>query len=631
MPPFSPTRRLGALALLLIALLAPATSAHASVASRMVSIARSELEKGVREIPDGSNRGTRIRMYGGSTSPRFYPAPWCAYFVSWVSRSAGNPLGPAGQGFGYVPYIKAWAVRTKRWKKAPRSGDLVMFPQHVGMVERVYKNGTLTTIEGNSSNRVARRWRRWGEASGYVRVATGGTVSKGRPKATDPKKPARRPEKLVARISMYPSTTVAVQQEVGFSANDSSGDIARYAWDLDGDGKFDDAKGDNAKRRYAKAGTVKVGLRVTDKRGRTAVRRETLTIRDNRAPTAVLEMPRTVEVNEKIEASAEGSSDPDGEIARYEWDLDGDGQWEENDEHKTITYTRPGVHTAGLRVYDDRGAVGEAIVTINVTSTPPVARATGPWRMSLNRDATFDASRSMSPVGAALAWEWDFDGDGAADASGKKPTWKYATPGDRDVRVVVVDQWGARAETELHVEVVNEAPTGRITVGKAVAGDNVTLDGGGSTDDARIVKHEWDLDNDGTWDATGSKVQWRYAAGGTARAKLRVTDEYGAQSVASAYVRVLERPRARIALLWTPVFAGQSAGFSANQSWDPDGSIERLDWDFDNDGKTDHTTWSANHKTYWTYPAAGTRTAAVTVTDDDGLTSRATMTVTVQP
>src|SRR3712207_6537707 len=129
-------RRMLAIVSLALALLAPGVLAHASTASKAVSIARAELAKGVREVPDGSNRGTRIRMYGGSTNPRFYPAPWCAYFTSWVARKAGRPLGPSGQGFGYVPYIKAWATRTGKWKKTPRSGDLVMFPQHVGMVER---------------------------------------------------------------------------------------------------------------------------------------------------------------------------------------------------------------------------------------------------------------------------------------------------------------------------------------------------------------------------------------------------------------------------------------------------------------------------------------------------------------
>src|SRR3954470_7073079 len=148
--------------------------ARSAVATRIVALARKELAKGVREIPDGSNRAPAIRRYETATRGAMFGAPWCAYFVSYVARRAGAPIGAGGSGIGYVPYIRSWAKQTKRWKATPRAGDLITFPQHVGIVESVYANHTLTTIEGNSGNAVRRRWRRWGEAMGYVRVATGG-------------------------------------------------------------------------------------------------------------------------------------------------------------------------------------------------------------------------------------------------------------------------------------------------------------------------------------------------------------------------------------------------------------------------------------------------------------------------
>src|SRR3954467_11724637 len=87
---------------------------------------------------------------------------------------------------GYVPYIRSWAKQTKRWTRTPHAGDLITFPQHVGIVETVYRNHTLTTIEGNAGNAVRRRWRRWGEAMGYVPVTRGGAPA---PVAA-PEKPA---------------------------------------------------------------------------------------------------------------------------------------------------------------------------------------------------------------------------------------------------------------------------------------------------------------------------------------------------------------------------------------------------------------------------------------------------------
>ena len=50
----------------------------------------------------GSNKGTRIKMYGLSTQAplRYYPAAWCAYFTSWVTQQAGSPIGWNGLGDG---------------------------------------------------------------------------------------------------------------------------------------------------------------------------------------------------------------------------------------------------------------------------------------------------------------------------------------------------------------------------------------------------------------------------------------------------------------------------------------------------------------------------------------------------
>jgi hypothetical protein len=101
------------------------------------------------------------------------PRPWCAYFVSW-SRAVPDAARAGGAGLRLRALHQGVGHADRALEAQAALGDLVMFPQHVGMVESVYRNGTLTTIEGNSSNRVARRWRRWGEASGYVRVATGG-------------------------------------------------------------------------------------------------------------------------------------------------------------------------------------------------------------------------------------------------------------------------------------------------------------------------------------------------------------------------------------------------------------------------------------------------------------------------
>jgi hypothetical protein len=52
----------------------------------------------------------------------------------------------------------------------PKPGDLVVWDEHVGIVERVDPDGTLHTIEGNTSDRVARRVHPQAGVVGFVRL-----------------------------------------------------------------------------------------------------------------------------------------------------------------------------------------------------------------------------------------------------------------------------------------------------------------------------------------------------------------------------------------------------------------------------------------------------------------------------
>jgi hypothetical protein len=119
-----------------------------------------EQELGVTEQPPGSNDAPRIAQYRQATAGSGV-GPWCAYFTSWAAREVGAPLGDQGQGFGRVDDVWAWAERAGKAIPAgsgqPQPGDLVVWDEHVGIVESVEPGGGITTIEGNSSDSVARR------------------------------------------------------------------------------------------------------------------------------------------------------------------------------------------------------------------------------------------------------------------------------------------------------------------------------------------------------------------------------------------------------------------------------------------------------------------------------------------
>ena len=139
----------------------------------MVGIARGEV--GQREAPMGSNDSQRIAQYR-SAVPGGPVGPWCAYFASWVSKQNGTPLGERGQGFARVDDVYGWAQRTGRAVAngpgvVPKPGDLIIWDEHMGIVESVLPDGRVRTIEGNSSDQVSQRVHEAGSALGYVRMS----------------------------------------------------------------------------------------------------------------------------------------------------------------------------------------------------------------------------------------------------------------------------------------------------------------------------------------------------------------------------------------------------------------------------------------------------------------------------
>ena len=140
----------------------------------IVSLARAEV--GVTEQPPGSNESPRIAQFRQATAGAPGPGPWCAYFVSWAAREAGVPIGDAGQGFGRVDDVWAWGERSGKAIPAgsgrPQPGDLIVWDEHMGIVESVGADGSIRTIEGNSSDMVAQRsyGPDGGGAIGFVRL-----------------------------------------------------------------------------------------------------------------------------------------------------------------------------------------------------------------------------------------------------------------------------------------------------------------------------------------------------------------------------------------------------------------------------------------------------------------------------
>jgi hypothetical protein len=150
----------------------PASAAGAGGGGVPAMLQAASAEVGQAEQPPGSNDSPRIAEYRAATAGSGV-GPWCAYFTSWAAKQAGMPIGEQGQGFGAVGAVWDWAQRTGRTSAQPAPGELIVWgSRHIGIVESVDPNGTIHTIEGNSSDKVSRRTYGpdGGGATGYVRV-----------------------------------------------------------------------------------------------------------------------------------------------------------------------------------------------------------------------------------------------------------------------------------------------------------------------------------------------------------------------------------------------------------------------------------------------------------------------------
>src|SRR3954463_11910624 len=148
----------------------PAPAAGGGGAQAMIQAASAEV--GQTEQPPGSNDSPRIAQYRTATAGAGV-GPWGAYCASWAAKQAGMPIGEQGQGFGAVSAVWDWAQRTGRTSAQPAAGELIVWGSRpIGIVESVAPNGTIHTIEGNSSDQVSRRTYGpdGGGATGYVRL-----------------------------------------------------------------------------------------------------------------------------------------------------------------------------------------------------------------------------------------------------------------------------------------------------------------------------------------------------------------------------------------------------------------------------------------------------------------------------
>lgn len=163
-------------------------------------------------------------------------------------------------------------------------------------------------------------------------------------------------------------------------------------------------------------------------------------------------VPNPVDVGVPVAFDASASSDPDGTIVAYDWDL-GDGSTATG-VTTSHAYATPGTYTVILTVTDNDSFRDTATkwIVVNGPNAPPVASfAAAPNPVEAGVAVGFDASASSDPDGFIAAYSWSF-GDGAF-ANGVAPSHAYASAGTFTVSLTVTDNRSAQDTASTQVVV----------------------------------------------------------------------------------------------------------------------------------------------------------------------------------
>jgi hypothetical protein len=211
-----------------------------ATAESVLKVARRELSQG--EHPPGSNHNKYTVWYNDHVD-RIGDGPWCDMFVSWVADQAG--ASKAVGRFAYTPYHAGWFRDNGRWGQTPKVGAVAFFDwggshsisaiDHVGFVEAVRLDGSVVTLEGNTSDLVMRRVRRSGIA-GYGYPAY---TAAPKPPPVKPGKAPRWPGRVITQPPVMHGDDVTTWQR----------QMRKRGWGLAADGAYG-PKSESACRRF---------------------------------------------------------------------------------------------------------------------------------------------------------------------------------------------------------------------------------------------------------------------------------------------------------------------------------------------------------------------------------------------
>ena len=242
----------------------------------------------------------------------------------------------------------------------------------------------------------------------------------------------------------------------------------------------------------------------------------------------------------KITFDGTNSSASDAsQIIRYEWDSNGDGEYELLGSRINYVFFAKGQYNISLRVTDSLGEIDMDTCIIYVDDSPPLVSFTFFPKIPTILDMIQFNDTSIDMDGYLKSRFWDF-GDGN-NSTEKNPTHRYIEKGPHLVNLIVEDNTGMYNSTYEVLNVQNIPPIADFmyspkepSVGEEVSFRDIIKD-----PDGNMLQYEWDFGEGHT--STSSNPVHSYESEGKYIVSLTVIDEEGETDTVSKIINLIQR------------------------------------------------------------------------------------------
>jgi len=319
-----------------------------------------------------------------------------------------------------------------------------------------------------------------------------------------------------------PTAADTVEFDATPSYQPADGHLEEYFWYFGESGGADDS-GVEAETSFKEPGNHTVGLTVVNNRGGRTYYERAIQVA-NTAPNAEFSYSPEPMIGQEIEFDASDSTDLEGDITEYRWDL-GNGTTATG--IRTIhEYDEYGEYEIMLTVTDGEyiDNVSRTVVVDNVPPIPEINFEQISEELTVEDEITVNAYNSYDPDDDSIgSFSWDF-GDGTLK-QGYVVNHSYSAPGTYNITLEVDDGMDSAQKSE-EIRVINRPPTANFTYSPQedlTVGGNITFDASGSRDpDDNIKELRWEFGNGET--AKGEVVEHTYKELGTYEVTLTIDD-----------------------------------------------------------------------------------------------------------